>query len=201
MVQSEMIKEIFTDTTQKIRRKSKINLNYSPELLKKCHSTSIKKPLMDSASSAMSQQADNLDLTKIVCCFECNLRLKKTKFSAESLECLDESPQLPIGFHVIICKLIQRSIFKFLLRLCFTIAYTASFLGMIFLLKNGFKLKDSFSIPDTNINNSSLNYTTLISSIKCTYCYLNIWLTTSVLVLVWPGYIILWLFDRRWINR
>ncbi len=198
MVQSETIKELLTDTTQKMRKKSRINFNYSPELLKKYPVTSAKKqsPLLEPPSPA--PLPDTSEITKNICCFECNFRLKQSKHAPDSSpDPFDDSPHLPVTFHALLCSFLQRSLRNFLRLLIFILVYIATFVSMIFLLSNGFRQTRSYHLP-ASTNNTHLNYTSVPpGSMKCAYCYLNVWLITSSLALIWPVYIVARLFKCR----
>lgn len=161
------------------------------------------EPLSNDTSLHTESTERSSELTKQCCCFEIDFQTKAcTKL-------MDDKHNQVITFRSVLFKLVKKSAKSLLIGTVLSFIYGASFLFMTFFLSNGISFLKSLSNMNNSLNQTNVYISNLTiinsnsssrklswSTLKCHYCYLILWTTTSCLVFVYPIYLLLYFLGR-----
>lgn len=161
------------------------------------------EPLSNDTSLHTESTENSSELTRQCCCFEFDFQTKAcTKL-------MDDKHNQITTFRSVLFKLVKKSAKSMLIGAVLSFIYGASFLFMTFFLSNGISLIKSISNMNNSLNQTNVSISNLTisnsnssrrklswSTLKCHYCYLILWTTTSSLVFVYPIYLLLYFLGR-----
>ena len=209
---------------QAYRKTSKLNFNYSPNLLKKAdrHVLDASSPSSKNSSKTLKQilpirtgqRADSLS-TKSIDNEVANVFLSSHEAAAAGCGCahllngcnlmpqispasnLNQDAQIPAqSFKLILLKACQSKMKSCLVGLSLCLLTCLSFLLMTYCLRHAFLVhkKDQYQFNSTSLNETTTHG---FSDYSCPFCYLIVWSTTCFLTLMYPLYILIYLLNCK----